>query len=329
MRTGFELLRAEKLIRLAIQKVHLNLAGLTVLTEAGSNYFVYTPLIAYYAGAKKIYVWIKDTKYGKSVDIREDLLQIAERLNIDSSVFSFALNERSDEHISKADIITNLGFVRPINKEFIDLLHPNAVVSYMCEAWEIRPADVDINFCKEKNIDVAGVWENHPELRIFDGCGLLSLKLCLEAGLEIYQNNVLVISSDKFGSVAADAFQKAGAQTVQTVQPQNIASLDFSKYDVLFVADYSYEKEIIGEHLVSHIDQLKSCAVIHLCGCVDFNWLQNEGVFCYPHYNGQKFRMSKTLAHLGMKPLIDLHTAGLKVGESLYRNIENELVQLI
>jgi hypothetical protein len=329
MRSRFELLRAEKLIKEAIQKVQLDLRGLSVLTEAGSNYFVYTPLIAYYAGVRELYIWIKDTKYGKAMDIHRDLLDMTRHLGIDDSVFNFALNQRPEQHIIKADIVTNLGFIRPIDKDFIKLLQRSAVVSYMCEAWEIRPTDVDIDFCKQRNIPVAGVWENHPELLIFDGCGLLSLKLCFEAGLEIYQNNILVISSDKFGAVASKAFKKAGAGSVELVRPQEVDSVDLSKYDLLFVADYSYEKEIVGKHLQPQIDQLKSCAVIHLCGSVDYGWLEKEGIFCFPEVDGQSFRMTKTLAHLGLKPLIDLHTAGLKVGESLFNKSENELIQLI
>jgi hypothetical protein len=329
MRARFELLRAERLIKEATQKLQLDLRGLIVLTEAGSNYFIYTPIIAYYAGARELYVWIKDTKYGKATDIHTDLLHIIQRLGIEVSVFNFALNERPEQHISKADIVTNLGFIRPIDKNFIKLLQPSAIVSYMCEAWEIRPTDVDIDFCKERNIPVAGVWENHPHLLIFEGCGLLSLKLCLEAGLEIYQDNILVISSDKFGIVASKAFEKAGAESVELVRPEEIELVDFSKYDVVFVADYSYGKEIIGKSLQPRISQLKYCAVIHLCGSVDYSWLEREEIFCYPHFNGQSSRMTKTLAHLGLKPLIDLHAAGLKVGESLFHKIENELVQLL
>jgi hypothetical protein len=326
MQSDFEIFRAKKLAQLSVEKLGLDLENISVLTEAGSNYFIYTSLIAYYAGAQKIFVWIKDSPYGKAEDICNELLRILNVLNIERSVFDIKINERESRHIEQADIITNLGFIRPIDKNFIDQMKTSAVISYMCEAWEQRQEDVDAEYCKRKNIPVAGVWENHPALLIFNGCGPLSAKLCFEAGLEIYQNKILIVSSDKFGKAAAQTFSSIGAITT-VIDPAEIIHTDLNAFDIVFVADYTYKEVIIGKNIEHKLEQLKNCAVVHLCGMVDYDLLKKNAVFCYPTENGRSFRMTRTLAHLGLKPVIDLHAAGLKVGECLFKKTSSDLVQ--
>lgn len=320
-----EVLRAADLISKIKSRLSLNLEGRSVLTEAGSNYFIYTPLIAYYSGASSIYVWIKDTVYGSAESIRKEFLQILNLLGISSDTFHLRLNERPEADIAASDIITNLGFVRPLDAAFLGNLNKTAVVSYMCEAWEVRAADVDIEYCKENNIPVAGVWEDHPDLLIFKGCGQLSVKLCMEAGLEVYQNSILIISDDKFGKVARESFVNAGAARVDVQSPAANNISDYSDYDLIFISDYSFAEEILSN--ASDLTVLKGKTVVHLCGKVNFEALEAAGVNCYPRYNGQAKRMTKTLAHLGLKPIIDLHAAGLKVGELLYNKEASTLVQ--
>jgi hypothetical protein len=325
----FSIVRAEKLIRQIVKLLNLRLDNLTVLTEAGSNYFIFSSLIAYYANAAKIFVWIKDTNYGLAKEIEEELKSIIKLLNLDLSRFEFALNKRPSSHIRSADIITNLGVIRPIDRNFLNQLKVGAVVSYMCEGWEVRPDDVDLDFCKNKGIKIAGVWENHPDLMIFNGCGPLAVKLCFEAGLEVYQNRILIISADKFGQTAAESFKKIGASSVKISKPTEINQVNFSDFDLIFVADYSFEGEILGHNVKERLPEFKNTAIVHLCGGVDYKFFENSGITCYPHQQGFRFRMTKTLAHLGLKPVIDLHASGLKVGECLYNNQESDLVQFL
>ncbi len=53
----------------------------------------------------------------------------------------------------------------------------------MSEAWEFRPGDVDLNFCKSKNIPVSGVNEDFDGFNVFSSCGQLALKLYLKQAL--------------------------------------------------------------------------------------------------------------------------------------------------
>lgn len=329
MQTDFTSKRAWRLVQQIVEKLKLDLGGLNVLTEAGSNNFVYTPFIAYAARAAKIFVWTKDTSFGQAAEISSTFLTIVGALGLDEKRFVLAVNQRPVEHISQADVITNLGSVRPLNKNLLTRLKREAVISYMCEAWEVRPGDVDIEFCRERGIPLAGVWENHPDLMIFSGCGPLSAKLCFEAGMEVYQNNILVLSGDKFGKVALETFRSMGAASVTVLAPELLEETDLSGYDFLFIADYSSEAEIIGPGLGPKLEQLRASAVVHLCGAVDAAYLAANGVFCYPRQQGKSKKMTRTLAHLGLKPVIDLHAAGLKVGECLFKQAHSDLVQTI
>ena len=94
--------------------------------------------------------------------------------------------------------MTNVGWVRPLDEQLIGRLGPRGVVSYMCEAWEFRAGDVDIEACTQQGVPVAGVGEDFDGLNVFRSTGQLALKLLFEAGLEVANNSFIVISSDPF-----------------------------------------------------------------------------------------------------------------------------------
>ncbi len=134
----------KKLIINSISKLRINLAGLTVLTEAGSNYYLFTPIIAAMAGAKDTYAMIQDSDYGKKENIVKQLIKISDMFGVTHKIHP-VFNKKTIP-IKKCDIITNLGFVRPINRFFIDNLKRDAVISLMCETWEVRKEDVDLKY---------------------------------------------------------------------------------------------------------------------------------------------------------------------------------------
>ena len=69
MRKIEDSVRAMRLMQQSIQKMKLDLRGMTVLTEAASGYFIVTPLIAALAGAQKVYAVVKDTGYGTVAEL--------------------------------------------------------------------------------------------------------------------------------------------------------------------------------------------------------------------------------------------------------------------
>jgi hypothetical protein len=325
-------IRALALIQDAINKLRLDLSGLIVLTESGSGYFSVTPVIAASANAARVYAWTRNSIYGIGRNNISETRKLLERRNLNGRVV-FRLNERPQGDIENADIITNLGFVRPIDHSFISRTKPGTVVSTMCEKWEVRSNDIDIEACRKREVKVAGIWENHPRLRIFDSVGNLAVKLCLEAGFEIYQNKIAIWSNDDFGKVVKRTFEDFGADKVFLINRDLELSQigEKSRMDFLFIADYTSPATIIGRGGVLDAAALSGYfgAIVHLCGKVDYEFAEKRGMAVYPKQSGYANRMTRTLAYLGPKPVIDLHTAGLKVGELLYKNKKSKLVQRI
>lgn len=328
-----DILRVIDIIKESIAVLKIDLSGQNVLTEAGSGYFLFTPIIARLAGAEKVFIWTKDSSYGNAKDIYSQFNEVLNILNLPND-FIWALNHRPVEHIQEADIITNLGFVRPINDEFLSLAKKNkAVVPLMCEAWELRENDVDISSCKYFGIKVAGTWENIPTLKIFDACGSLAIKIANEAGYEVYQNKIIIWSDDNFGEVIKKSFINHGAKEVICTTDFSTLLNNIEKTDFIFICKQSEKKAFFGEEGIIDVSEIikinKRVGIIHIYGDIDNEYVKKMGLNIYPDRKGRSNIMTYTLSHLGPIPIINLHAAGLKVGELLIKNEKNDLVQLI
>ena len=261
----------------------------------------------------------RDSPYGAAAD------------NLAAATFAAGLFDGADRltrvlsrpdraEIARADIITNLGFVRPIDAEMLAHARSTAAVPLMCEAWEWREGDVDLAACRRRGIPVLGTNEDADELRVFDFCGPLAGRLLFDAGFEIWRCAVVVFSPDRFGVVIARWLRRAGAQVHLTHELRSPASLGALKSaDVLLVADYARRSPIVGE--TGELDAAElaalapAIAVLQFAGALDAARLAEANIPVYPSPPVGPVRMARTLAHLGPRPVVDLHAAGLKVGE--------------
>lgn len=327
-------IRSIQLIKNAISFTKLNLENITVFTESASGEFMYTPIIAAMAGSKKVYAITGDSKYALKEEVKKNTMLFAKLCGVEDRIeVVFDKN-----YIGNADIITNLGFVRPIDKYTIDKLKNDAVIPYMCEAWEVRKEDVDINYCKKKDISVMGTNENYHGLDVFNFSGALALKMLFDAGIEVFKSKIVIVSGDNFGKIIFNALSKLNSDVIllKHLSDENYNCL--KNVDALIIADYTSENCYIGKHK-SEISSKelkllsKFVTVIQFAGLVDIYDLKENDINFYPDYEVGSFRMGKTLAYLGPKPIIDLHCAGLKVGEIMYRSkgksITNDLCQSI
>ena len=232
--------------------------------------------------------------------------------------------EKNPAIVGRADIITNLGMVRPIDRRFISLMKPTAAIPLMCEAWEAREGDVDLEACEEKGIPVMATNEDHPDLDVFNASGILCVKMLFQSGLEIYGNKITVLSNDKFGRVIAHFLEINGAQVslVFQLKTQESRSRLYDS-DALVVADYTCREILVGPggHITGKelFKIAPSIRVIQFCGPVDIEELRKQGISYYPEKQGSSFKMGMTFADLGPRPVIDLHCAGIKVGEAMAR----------
>lgn len=314
-----------------IKKLKLDLSNLIILTEVGSDNYVYTPIIAAMANAKLVYAFTKDSKYGLAKDNIEKCSEIINDIGLNHKI-KFIVNEINENHIREVDMITNSGFLRPLNSDLLIHAKKNLVIPLMYEKWEFRNSDIDINYCLENNIKVAGTWESHPLLKIFEHVGILALKMTFNAGYEVLNNKIIVWSNDDFGKVIKNYFIKSGANEVILTNNESDLMNNLNKVDFIFICDYKEKREYGTKEFFDFKELIKinkDFGVIHLYGKI--NYKKNYKILSniFPYFNGYSNVMSYTLDYVGLNPLINLQIAGFKVGESLIKNYACEFSQLI
>jgi len=309
--------RLVALIRATIDFLALDLSGLTVLTEAASGPYVVTPVIAALAGAARVIALTRDSRYATAEQVSAQTRALERLCDLPAEAVAIH-NGRTPDLFAAADIVTNLGFMRPIDAAVVAGLKPTAVVPLMCEAWEFRPGDVDTTACRARGIPVIGTNESYPGLDVFAYCGWLALKMLFDAQIEVHKSRLLVISGDQFGPVIANRLALAGAEVRLLASLRELGAADLAA-DALIVADYARQDMIIGPGGdVTAAELVAVCpgvAVIQFVGQVDVPSLAAAGMHVYPGSELGPRRMALTLAGLGPRPVIELHAAGLKVGE--------------
>lgn len=314
--------RVRRLIEDAIKFNKLDLSDLVVFTEAASKNYVVTPVIAAMAGAK-VYAITSDSPYGKAKDVEEFTYNFADFCDVEDKIQ--IVFEKKKEIVSQSNIITNLGFVRPIDKNFVEMMNKRDVIPYMCEAWEYREGDIDMEACKSKGIPVMATNEDSLGLEVFDFCGNLCIKMLFELEIEVYKSKIVVVSGDKIGKVIKK-YLKAIEANVYLIE--NLKSEVSRRYledsDALVIADYTNNDVFAGAEgaqitAKELVELSRKISVIQFAGDIDIAELDRYNIPYFPQKRIGKFRMGMTLAELGPKPVIDLHCAGLKVGEVMAR----------
>ena len=311
--------KIERLIKKSVEKMELDLTGLKVLTETGSNNFVVTSLIASYANASEVFAVTRNSSYGKASDIIAYSEEIAKKFNLKNIYYNA---EPAESFASKSDIVTNLGFVRPITSSFIQKLPSHAVISLMWEPWEFRHEDLDIKSAMDNEILVLGTKETDIRLKTFEYLGILAAKLLLEKEIEIIDSNILIIGTNPFGNNIENILSsmKANTQLVNPVvgEPLSIESINFKELDAIVIAENRNPMEIIGlrnESISPAVLSNNAIELIHICGALDEQSILDMNIYKHPSNSASYGYMTKTTDYVGPKPLIDLHCAGLRVGE--------------
>ena len=295
------------------------------MTEAASGAFVTTSLIAAMAGAT-VKAVTRNSSYGSADEVAEYTRQWAANMGVESLIS--VSTDAPSELAAGTDIVTNLGFVRPVNSDLVNRLPPHAVVALMWEPWEFREGDIDINACVAKGIPVIGTNETDCRLNTFKHVGTLAAKLLLEQQIEIFASKIAVIGSEPFKSAAADLLAAMGAETFVLDLPEN-PELDLDsmhgdrveKSDALVLVEHRDPRQLIGKETGIRPERfLRSGAkLIHVCGSVDASAFAGFAAPKWPLRNAAFGTMTVTTDYIGPKPVIDLHCAGLKVAEAAVR----------
>lgn len=321
------LLRTRKLIYETIDMLKLDLSTMSVLTEAASGNFIVTPLIAAVAGADQIYVVSKDSSYGQADEIYTYLRELMVFFEIPPD--KICRIENKNTVADKVNIVTNLGHVRPITEDFICNMRHDAAIPLMFESWEFRDSDIDVPACKINNIPILGTKETAPELQIFRYVGISVLKLLLENGIEIFKSHILLVSSGEYLHAVKNVLIDNGAE-VEIYNPYerddvtgNIAAF-LRSCDAVVVAEQRYPEIIIGD-AGKHIDikwllETKPL-IIHIAGLLDYDLLEKNKIIKKPSSRIPYGYMTVTTEYAGIRPVIELHAAGLKVGQEMVNGL--------
>ncbi len=314
--------RVYKLMKESIAKMNLDLSGLTILTEAATGYFALTPIIAALSGANKVYALTRNSNYGTIKDVKKITYEFANEFDLKNRIE--VIESRVNDKLKEVDIVTNLGFVRPIDKEIIQLLKKTVVISLMFEPWEFRNSDIDLTLCRQLGIPIFGTNENSNKLKIFDYIGPLAVKLALELDVELFSSKVIIIGGGVFGNKTQNVFKRLGSKVTWVNPDKNDKLTDnhvlekIQSADLLVFADLNSAVTWIGKNGQLKADELvkynPSISIAHIAGKIEMDPIIIDYRLT-PRILAKNGFMSITTAYLGPKPIIDLHTGGLKVGE--------------
>jgi hypothetical protein len=309
----------ERLIDEAIERFELELTGMTVLTEAASGPFVLTPIIAARAGASVVAV-TRDSPYGRPEEVEEYTIGWARRLSVADAIDIHVGS--GIERAADADLVTNLGFVRPIDAAFLSRARDGAVISLMCEPWEVRPQDVDVAACRAAGTPVLGTDEHDPRVQTFRFVGVLALKLLLELDVEVLSSRIVVVSSDPFATPIVETLRGVGASvilldvTAGTDLRDELVAEACSRADAVVVAEHRDRRTVLGGSAGVPLDVLEAAGAVvaHIAGAIDD---PEQRLAKHPAGDAAPGWMTVTTDVLGPRPVVDLHAAGLRVGQAL------------
>lgn len=296
----------------AISKFDLDLVGCRVLTEAATGNYVVTAVIAAVAGAEVV-GFTRDSSYGSVEDVKDQTTELADSLNVNEKIE--VIDSLDGLNLSVFDIVTNCGFLRPLNRAFVSRLSSNCVIPLMYEPWEYRDSDIDLESCVAKGVKVYGTDESDERLRTMTYIGYIALYFLLKKKRSPFSAKVLVLGSQKFVFPIGEVLQQNGYEFDLVFEYGNV--IDPTGYDTIVVAEMADPQLIIGktpQSIVQVSDIHPETFVLHIAGNVDFEGALFKYVPKAPRSLGY---MSFTTDYIDSQAVIDLHAAGLKVAQGM------------
>lgn len=315
LRPGSNLRRMSLLAQAAVERCRLDLTGLVVLTEAASGPYVVTPVLAALAGADTVHAVCRSTRFGTVAEIRARTLELARLLGVENRIH--ISSEKSPEMVSKADIITNSGHVRPIDSQMISWMRQDAVIALMYESWEFRETDVDLAACERRRIRVAGTNERHPAVDVFSFLGMMAVKQFLDAGIPVYSSRILVLCDNPFSEFIECGLRQAGADVSLR---KNFAEPELGgAYDAVLIALRPRRSDVVtAAQLERFMERNPQAVVVQYWGDIDRSALREDAPV-WPMDAPHRGHMGILPSGIGPDPIIRLQSGGLKVGEVLAR----------
>jgi hypothetical protein len=314
---GFNCARLVKLMQKSIAQSKLDLTGSVVLTEAARGAYAVTPVLSAMAGAERVYAVTRTTQYGTVEQITQETEELAALAGVKGKIK--ILTDKPGQVIHEADIITNSGHVRPIDRKMIEQFKATAVIPLMYEAWEYRASDLDLAFCCAKGVPVVGTNERHPAVDVFSYLGIMAVKLLLDAGVAVYGSRVLLLCDNPFAPYIKRGLEGAGAE-VDCVD-RLIGAPAGQDYDAIVVALHPHNEPTLDESDAAKIAaDWQGAVVVQFWGDIDRGAFVANGIPLWPLKEPAPGHMGILPSAVGPEPIVRLQCGGLKVGELLWRS---------
>lgn len=327
--------RCLRLLREYVAGFELNLGELTVLTEAATGFYKYTPIMCALAGARKVYAVAADNAWGKADQVKNETLSLSRKLNLRDRIE--VVKEKTPEIVGLCDIVTNSGAVRPIDAPTVAGMKPTCVVPLMWETWEFRPWELDLDACRRKGILVMGTDESRMDWRY---TSYIIWKLLNECFIEGHHCRIMIIASGRIGLSHARLMRDNGVtfrwlcfddevseefeNVIISSEDKNELLAFLSTCDALVLDERLHEGQLIGNGGLFTSEELNEAnpglVLIYRDGKIDYQSIKDEGVYIYPDRLPRKKSATVYSYYLGPRPVFELYAAGLKVGEVMARN---------
>ncbi|MDX5480880.1 MAG: hypothetical protein LPK07_04280 [Hymenobacteraceae bacterium] len=319
-----------------VEALQLDLRGKVVLTEAATGPYVVTPILAALAGAK-VYAFSRTTRYGTTEEVFEQTKSVYQGHTGTPLDITF-IDTLTPEVIAQADVITNSGHLRPLNRLMLQHTKDTAVIPLMYEAWEWREADMDIDYIRERGFKLGATNERHPEVDVFNYLGDMAVKQIMDAGLCLYKNKFILLCNNDFGPYIAKVVSRMCERLGVIDKPENrhkyegenlVWLSDFPEVNIpaafhdaeaiIFTA-YPFDTTWVGTDtaisLASIKDGLQDPFILRYAGHLDTEALDAAVVRYFPEHVPAG-HMGVLPSAIGYDPIIRLQAGGLKVGEAL------------
>jgi hypothetical protein len=313
-RPGLDPRRLVTLMRDAVRRLDLDLAGRSVVTEAATGAYGVTPVVAALAGARRVHALARDSDYGTSDHVAADTQTLAAFAGVERRID--VVGSKPDAELGDADIVTNSGHLRPLDIHTIGRMKRGAAIPLMYEAWELRPEDVDLEACSRRGIRVAGTNERHPAVDVFSFLGLMAVKLLTDAGVSVYGGRLLLLCDNPFRAFIEQGLKAAGA-AVEVRGRLSDGPVD-ERWDALVVALRPCGRPVLTTSDIGLLAELAPGTVVaQFWGDVNRDVLAAAGVPVWPELPPRPGHMGILPSAIGPEPVVRLQAAGLKVGEVL------------
>jgi hypothetical protein len=299
-----------------VADMRIDLEGAVVVTEAATGAYAITPVIAALAGAERVYGFTRATRYG-SVD---DVVRQTHELAVVAGVLD-RIEVRTDRPatvVARADVVTNSGHVRPIDREMVERMRSTAVIPLMFEAWEVQAGrfDLALDEALGRGIRIAGTNERHPMVDVFSYLGTMALKLLFDAGTSVRNTRIVVLCNNPFDSYLDAGLSGAGAVVRSTT---SLADIDPAfDPDFIIVSRTPTGSSVLDPAEVQLIARMwPKSVLVQFWGDIDRESLEAAGVRYWPLRAPSAGHMTILPDQPGPEAVIRLQAGGLKVASVL------------